>query len=668
MRKKFKFIFLAILIVALICVVAFFASSNNNTELKTIESERQLLKLYEGDNSVSKEIFTNFMCMPFSLLTNYSYPYYVNVRAKSSYDITDGLITKDIATAENSSAVSSSTIDYSTTNIQVENVDEADIIKTDGNFIYSLSNNKVIITNVVNPQDIRIESTITLNDSYIPEDLILYKNELIVITTKMTNTGSYYSYYNNSDTCVRIYDISNKSKPILLKSYELYEPYYTSRCINNTLYVISSGALKKENDKIVRTYKENNNEKEIELDNIKYLKDVKTRTQSLISVVNLDNVKADIVVSSYLIDISNAYVSQNSIYLLDEKYKYNDYNVPISSIFGPSGILGVFDTAYNDDNSNGYHTQIYKFEIKSDGNIAYNSTNKISGRTINQYSLDEKNGHLRIALYDTDGARVEILDDSLKEIGASKSVAKGEKMYSSRFINDKAYLVTYKTMDPLFVIDLSNEKKPTVLGELHIPGYSTYLHPYDENHLIGIGMQSEEVTNRNSSGKVISTTARITGMKMALFDVSDVNNPIQISETTIGDSRTTSAILTNPKALLFSKKKNLIAIPVNNYSEDFEVTSSSDTYSSTINSYKNYSKNRVAEGYFVYNIDVHNGFNLKGVITHDTSNNSSYYSYYYNSKLLRGLYIEDNLYTVSESAIKVNNLNTLELVDELKIK
>lgn len=244
-------------------------------------------------------------------------------------------------------------------------------------------------------------------------------------------------------------------------------------------------------------------------------------------------------------------------------------------------------------------------------------------------------------------------------------------MYSSRFMGNKAYLVTYKTIDPLFVIDLSNETKPTVLGELHIPGYSTYLHPYDENHLIGIGMETEEIVNKNSIEKVTSTTSKITGMKMALFDVSDVNNPTLLSQTIIGDSRTTSAILTNPKALLFSKEKQLLAIPVNNYSEDFEIDSSIDSYSSIVDSYTNY-KSYVSEGYFVYKINIDDGFNLKGVITHETSQknkNQSSYSYnYYNSKLLRGLYIDNNLYTISETAIKVNDLDTLELIDELKIK
>ena len=179
-------------------------------------------------------------------------------------------------------------------------------------------------------------------------------------------------------------------------------------------------------------------------------------------------------------------------------------------------------------------------------------------------------------------------------------------------------------------------------------------------------MQTEEKVNRNSSGKVTSTTATITGMKMALFDVSDVNNPIQISDTIIGDKRTTSAILTNHKALLFSKEKQLLAIPVNNYEEDFELKTSSDTYSTMINAYSNYNKEYISEGYFVYRINLTEGFQLKGTITHDKT--KSRYSYYNQSRLLRGLYIEDNLYTISEDYIKVNKLEDLQEIGQVKVK
>ncbi len=252
----------------------------------------------------------------------------------------------------------------------------------------------------------------------------------------------------------------------------------------------------------------------------------------------------------------------------------------------------------------------------------------------------------------------------MKQIGESDCVAKGEKMYSSRFIGNKLYFVTFRTMDPLFVVDLSNPKKPEILGELKIPGYSTYLHPYDETHIIGIGMQTEEIVNRGYNGRVSSTSSRITGMKMALFDISDVTNPKEISHVVIGDNRTSSAILDNPKALLFSKEKELIAIPVNNYAEDFEVNYSDNT-ESVVSSYTNYNKSYVSEGYLVYKINLE-GFKQKGIITHDYAKNDSY-NYYYDTRLLRGLYIDNNLFTISENAIKVNNLDDLKQVSELEI-
>ena len=401
-----------------------------------------------------------------------------------------------------------------------------------------------------------------------------------------------------------------------------------------------------------------------------YLKNVDTNMQTLISTVDLDNPTENISVQSYLIDISNAYVSENNIYLLNQEYSYsyNDDVPPISSLFTLKGAIGPFVYEEDDDDEtySNRKTYIYKFNINEDGSVAYAKKTSVPGQTINQFSVDEYDGNLRVALYDNNGSKVVVFNNDLEKVGETSYLAPGEKMYSSRFIGNKAYLVTYRTIDPLYVIDLSNPSEPTVLGELKIPGYSTYLHPYDENHLIGIGMETKETINRDSFGKVLSTSASVVGMKMALFDVSDVYNPKQISSTVIGDSRTTSAILTNHKALLFSKEKELIAIPVNNYKDDFEINTSSDSYSSIISSYTNYGKAYISEGYLVYKINLEDGFELKGTITHDLE--TSRYSYSTNSKLLRGLYIEDNLFTISETRMKVNNLDNLELISELDIK
>lgn len=663
MKRKIAIIVLTVIIltvfITLICCI------NVNTELKTIKSEKQLEKMYSGrdDDSILKKAILGPLVLPYEI-------------SRNIYVEEDYIITEDITSATDSESIfkniqtneqSSNSItnkDYSKTNIQVENVDEADIIKTDGNYIYSLSKESIVITDVTDPNKIKVASKITPTDNGIPEDLILFENKLVAICSEINSPYIYYSS-NKNNTIVRIYDITNREEPRMVKNYKLYEPYYTTRCIGSKLYVISTGNLRKENNKIVRYYDEEYSQKEIELKNIKYLKNVETNKQTIISMMDLNNIEQNVNVSSYLIDIENAYISEKNIYLLDTNYKGN-YYPKISSIYGIKGIWGLNDYIY--DYTRNYETEIYKFNILDNGEVEYSCKTRVKGQTINQYSLDEYNGNLRVALKDSrEGSRIVIFNEKMQQIGETPYLAKGEQMYSSRFMGDKAYLVTYKTIDPLFVIDLSNPTEPKVLGELKIPGYSTYLHPYDENHLIGIGMQTEEKINRDIQGKVTSATATITGMKMALFDVTDPTNPVEISSTVIGDRRTTSAILTNPKALLFSKEKELIAIPVNNYAEYISIASS-NTYEDTINAYKKNTTKYISEGYAVYSINIEKGIDLKGIITQENMDNKSQYTYYYtNSKLLRGVYIENNLYTVSEKCVKVSDLETLKEISKIDL-
>ena len=679
MKKIVIAIILIFILILLILGYKVMVIDNGKTELVEISSKAELEAIYNGDiDEIS--IPSKLLTLPFSILYESSRGFtgiMGDVEINSSgitsnrYTGSSGMAPSNYTGSASTDSITStqSTKEYSTTNIQVENVDEADITKTDGDYIYSLSEDKVVITDVKDETEIKIASEIEAEDSNtIPSDLILYNDKLIVISEKMKYSSSDYYYYNNrNSTVVTVYDISDREQPKKIKDYQLEQPYYTSRCIDGRLYVISSGYLKEENDEIVTYYYEDGKQIDPGYKNIKRIKDINTTDQTILSMLNLNNINEDVKVNSYLMDVENAYVSENNIYLLEEKYDGSSYS-GVSEIFSIFGLKGIFGAFEDDDEEYDYgtYTYIYKFNLLDDGSIQYDKKAKEKGQTINQFSIDEYEGNLRVALYNSEGSKIVIFNDEMKKIGETEKLAEGEKMYSSRFLGDRAYLVTYKTIDPLFVIDLSNPENPQVLGELKIPGYSTYLHPYDENHLIGIGMQTEEKVNRNSSGRVISTTATITGMKMALFDVTDVNNPIQISDTIIGDRRTTSAILTNHKALLFSKEKELLAIPVNNYTEDFEIESSSDEYESIVNSYTNYKKEYVSEGYFVYNINLTDGFTLKGTITHEKT--KSKYSYYNTSRLLRGLYIDDNLYTVSEDYIKVNSLDDLQEISQLKIK
>ena len=660
-KKKIIALLLVVIIIITILIGALIGLKSNETKLVSVKSEKELMAIYEGRDEDVNESLLRIATMPFSLLV-------MGGGTMSSSKVDDAIsadsITSNLTSESSSSNITSSfEKEHSTTNIQVENVDEADITKTDGNYIYSISEDDVVITNVMDPANIKVEAKIQPHADYIPEDMILYEDKLVVISTQ------YISYY-NSNTFVDVYDITTRSEPELLESYTLYAGYYTSRCIDGKLYVIASGRLREEDDEIVTYYIENNEQKDIGLSNIKYLKGLETDEQTIIASLDL-NKENEVKVNSYLFDVENAYVSEHNIYLLNEEYENNAGTLGgyLKSLFGPGGIIGYIKYLNDYDYDYSQYTHIYKFEICDDGNIEFANETKVRGTTINQFSLDEYNGNLRIGLYTYDGSRVVVFDKDLKQIGETEYLSKGERMYSTRFIGNKAYMVTYKNTDPLYVIDLSSPTNPEVLGKLKIPGYSTYLHPYDENHLIGIGMQTEEKVYRNSSGKITRTRTVITGMKMALFDVSNVNKPIQISQTIIGDSRTTSAILTNHKALLFSAEKGILAIPVNSYPSNFEIETSSSDISSMVNSYTNYDKTYTSEGYFVYDINLTDGFKLKGIINHEkTTTSPKYYSSYNSSKLLRGMWIEDNLYTVSEDMIKVNKLDDLTQISELKIK
>jgi len=193
---------------------------------------------------------------------------------------------------------------------------------------------------------------------------MILKDDIIVIILK-SNTGN--------NTIVNIYDIQNREKPILLKEYTMYEPYYTSRCINNKLYVISSGKLKKENGKIERTYEEDSITREIKLEDIKYLTDINTNKQTLISFVDLNNITNNVEINSYLIDVSNAYVSEENIYLLNKEYESLNETPPISSIFGLEGAYGAKKWEEENDVDNGsyYYTDIYKFQMKGNQNESH---------------------------------------------------------------------------------------------------------------------------------------------------------------------------------------------------------------------------------------------------------------------------------------------------------
>lgn len=266
---------------------------------------------------------------------------------------------------------------------------------------------------------------------------------------------------------------------------------------------------------------------------------------------------------------------------------------------------------------------------------------------MNQFSMDEKDGYFRIATTnssnwnsETNTNNLYVLNENLEIVGKIEDLAKGEKIYSVRFMQNRAYMVTFVETDPLFVIDLSEPTNPIVLGELKIPGYSKYLHPYDEDHIIGFG----EKTKTNENGGVVAD-----GMKMALFDVTNPNKPQELYSVDIGDQGTYSELLYNHKALLFSKEKNIIAFPINIKEEEDDTTKLK------------------FQGAVVYGLDLENGFTLKGQIAH-MQITDGYNNYEHTKQVERIIYINDSLYTLSESLIKATDINTMEEIANIEMK
>ncbi len=531
--------------------------------------------------------------------------------------------------------------DFSKTNTQVEGVDEADIVKTDGNYIYYVTNDKVIIVNAEDEKNLKIVSEIGYKDnSFNPRELFITENKLIVIGNLYENYSKnnavveYMYPTNNQRTVAKIYKTENKENPELSREIKIEGNYLSSRMIGENVYFIANKYMysylfrNKEIEEMDEEYFKpkytdtavESSEKCIAYEDMYYFPESEDASYLNIAGFNINNNEAANI-ETYLGAGEDIYSSQDSLYITKVKYEYKD-----SRWYG----------YYNNYDINTY---IYKFKLE-DSKVTYEAAGSIPGEVLNQFSMDEKDGYFRIATTDsdswdseTDRNNLYVLNEKLEIVGKVEGLAKGEKIYSVRFMGNRAYMVTFVETDPLFVIDLSEPTNPVVLGELKIPGYSKYLHPYDENHIIGFG----ENTRINEYGGVVTD-----GMKMALFDVTNPNNPKELYSVNIGERGTYSELLYNHKALLFSKEKNIIAFPVSIYEEE-----------------GNYRTNLKFQGAIVYGLDLEKGFTLRGTIAH-MQVQDGYRNYDYEKAVERIIYIKDNLYTLSKRMIKSTNMNTME--------
>lgn len=543
--------------------------------------------------------------------------------------------------AEAPSMEAEANADYSETNVQVQGVDEADIVKTDGAYIYYVRNNDVIVTKA-DGHDLTKVSTIQLDKSFNPSEIYLKDNKLVLIGKEAfppyhimrEDEGLVQEEmiwpYSQSSSKVVIYDLADKHAPKVIRELFLEGDYLTSRMIGNHFYLVANRYLNQyyeKGDSLLPHYEDSLEQdvKSVDYSEIRYFPDATSNNYLILAGLNLDalNEKADI--QTFLGSGNNVYMSKEHLLVALSQYRYRD-----------RGIKGVNDYEKQ--------TSIYQFAV-SEGKFNYHATGKIPGHLLNQFSMDADEGYFRVATTTGEMWRsnenisknnVYVLDSNMNQVGALEGIAPGEQIYSIRFMGDRAYMVTFRQVDPFFVIDLSNVYKPYVLGYLKIPGFSDYLHPYDENTIIGFGKETVET----KSG------VRTEGFKMALFDVTDVQNPVEKHRVVIGDSGTYSELLNNHKALMFAKERHTLAFPITIRQKD---QSGMTRFS--------------FQGAQVYTVTPEDGFQLRGSSTHLSSTDyktAGDYWYQNDKNINRILYIGDVLYTLSNQGIKSHDFETME--------
>jgi len=544
---------------------------------------------------------------------------------------------------EDALAPASGESDYSATNIQVAGVDEADIVKTDGEYIYLVSGNKTIIVRAYPPEQAQIVSEIELEGTiigiFINEDrLVLFEQEMpyYLYYDDVPAVKESYAPYISPTLSTRVYDVSDRENPQLQREVSSDGQYLSSRMIGHYTYVVvNEPVYEEEGEPILPEIRVGGNETEIPATDIYYsnVSDYYYMYTTIIAL-NTQNDEQEPTYETILLGASsNLYVSLNNIYLT-------------FPVWG-TDILGreVWDSP---------RTSIHRIHIEGD-EIEYMASGEVPGMVLNQFSMDEYDGHFRVATTtygETTGNHVYILDMDLNIVGSLEDLAPGETIYSARFMGERGNLVTFKQVDPLFVIDLSDPSHPRELGYLKVTGYSDYLHPYDETHIIGIGKETTDAGD----------FAWYQGVKISLFDVSDVGNPQEISKLEIGDRGTDSPVLWDHKAFLFDKSRNLMVMPL--LLAEVDVSDYPDGVPSWA-----YGE-PVWQGAYVFDISVDDGLQIRGRITHidDLSELEQGYYYYYSPFAVeRSLYVDDVLYTISQAKIKVNSLEDLAYINQVEL-
>ncbi|MDH3611193.1 MAG: beta-propeller domain-containing protein [Nitrosopumilus sp.] len=599
--------------------------------------------------------------------------------------------------------------DYSTTNVQVENVDEPDYLKNDSKYVYIVSQNTLSIIDAYPAESAKLVLKIALDiESQWIQNMFLNDDRLVIFYNGQSQDEIIPQFdfiprpSYNPVTHALIVDVSNKEKPEILKDYTIDGHFRDARMIGNYAYFVTNSNIDYQYPRLPIIMERS---EPVMIPDAFYFDNIE-RFSNFNTLTAIDIFGDTITSETFLMGYSGTiYVSENNFYLtyqqnlpygfyedsnrdrffdvvvpllpgeIQDKIKAIQNDSSLSSARQWGEISEVLQDSYNQMaqsqketlfdkirealaeydsriQEESRKTIIHKISIDED-KLEYVAKGSVPGRLLNQFSMDENDDRFRVATtveYYTQykgtvrSNAVYVLDENLKVVGGLDEIAPDESIFSARFMGDRLYLVTFQQIDPFFVIDLSSDT-PKILGELKIPGFSNYLHPYDEDYVIGVGRDTKEV----GSGRVQQL-----GVKVALFEVSDVSNPIVVDDYIIGDSSTHSEALNNHKAFFFDKKKDILSIPISSDIKSLDGISDSKMIAPDYNRWN---------GFYIFGLDPKDGINLKGTVTH-SENDSGYYGMG-NS---RTFYIEEVLYTASDRYLKMNSIHNLEEINSIKLE
>ena len=514
-----------------------------------------------------------------------------------------GATSESTGADSDSATVSARAVDnsFSDTNVRTEGVGEADIVKTDGNYLYTLKANSQEISIVdIQSDQMKVVSTISLNENFQASEFYLNDGKLFVLGN-MQNTqvdSDSKTLYRGSCTRIQTYDLTDITSPKSIGTVDQSGSYRTSRFKDGYLYVFSDYYIY---DSISK--KDYPSYVPLVGDSILKQSDIYLPTNHaadqylVVSSISADNPDKAADQKAVMSENGEVYVSENNIYI----YEYTN-----------SSILA--------DNLAAKNQTIIRKLSYSKGKLSGSAQGKVKGYLNDSFSIDEYDDTLRLVTTVTHNAgnssqsnAVYVLDADLKTIGKIEDLAKDEQVYSARFLGDTGYFVTYEQTDPLFSVDFSDPENPKILGSLKIPGFSEYLHFYSDDLLLGIGMDTDEngITN---------------GVKVSMFDVSDPSDVKEISTYTL-DQYYYSDVFYNYRAALVDSEKNLIGFPLSGS----------------------------ADQYVILSYDKDQGFQVQ---MQEEINGNSYLG-------TRGVYANEKFYVINGNAIEAYRMGDYVKIDDL---